>query len=297
QPEGDVAERREVEGVPAQVGARQSATPEEPAGPPDRQCGGAAWSEWATASVVSPPRPRIEPGVSPGELVCRLRRGTSERGEAPRQSSASEADRELAGRAEREGQVCPCICVSQVGKLAALDTAEPEPQAFKRYWFGSAGHTATSVPTPRPYQRRSSGILNLTMKCVPVKVKGDGAEACANCGSVSIGTVKLKDCPACRLVKYCGVDCQRAHRKQHKKECEQRFAELEAKDEQLYSQGHERPEGDFCPICTLPIQLPMGDHSGFNICCMQRICDGCHVAAQKKGIVDCVFCKNTLSLK
>ncbi|EJK68666.1 hypothetical protein THAOC_10132 [Thalassiosira oceanica] len=58
-----------------------------------------------------------------------------------------------------------------------------------------------------------------------------------------------------RLVKFCGVDCQRAHRKQHKKACKQRVAEL--KDEQLYSQGHERPDGDFCPICTLPIPLPM----------------------------------------
>ena len=47
-----------------------------------------------------------------------------------------------------------------------------------------------------------------------------------------------------------------AHRKQHKKECKKRAAEL--KDEQLYSQGHERPEGNFCPICTLPIPLPMG---------------------------------------
>ena len=59
-------------------------------------------------------------------------------------------------------------------------------------------------------------------------------------------------------MKYCGVDCQRAHRKQHKKACKLRAAELKA--ERLYGQGHERPEGDFCPICTLPIPLPMGKH-------------------------------------
>ena len=41
---------------------------------------------------------------------------------------------------------------------------------------------------------------------------------------------------------------------QHKKACKQRAAELE--DERLYSQGHERPEWDICPICTLPIPLP-----------------------------------------
>ena len=125
------------------------------------------------------------------------------------------------------------------------------------------------------------------MNCVPVK--GDGEEACANCGKLGSDTVKLKNCTACRLVKYCGVDCQRAHRKQHKKACRKRAAEL--KDEQLYSQGLERPEGDFCPICTLPIPLPMHEHSDFAVCCMKRICNGCHFAAQKRGMSDCPFCR------
>ncbi|EJK56328.1 hypothetical protein THAOC_23814 [Thalassiosira oceanica] len=70
----------------------------------------------------------------------------------------------------------------------------------------------------------------------------------------------------------------------------QRAAEL--KDEQLYSQGHERPEGDFCPICTLPIPLPTSKHSVFNLCCMKRICHGCDMAAQKSGMNDdCPFCR------
>ena len=99
------------------------------------------------------------------------------------------------------------------------------------------------------------------MSCLPE----DGAEACANCGATDKDTsVKLKRCTACRLVKYCSVDCQKAHRKQHKKECNQRAAEL--KDEQLYSQRHERPEGGFCPICTLPISLPVVEHSIVNVC-------------------------------
>ena len=68
-------------------------------------------------------------------------------------------------------------------------------------------------------------------------------DVCASCGKGSDGeggTVKLKECTACRLVKYCGVECQKAHRKQHKKACKARVAEL--KDEQLYSQGQERPD-------------------------------------------------------
>ncbi|EJK71362.1 hypothetical protein THAOC_07207, partial [Thalassiosira oceanica] len=117
------------------------------------------------------------------------------------------------------------------------------------------------------------------MSCVPVM--DDGDEACANCGKQGSDTVVLKNCTACRLVKYCGVDCQRAHRKQHKKACKQRAAELE--DEQLYGQGLERPEGDFCPICTLPIPLPMDTHSTFNSCCAKQICNGCNMATQKRG--------------
>ena len=121
-------------------------------------------------------------------------------------------------------------------------------------------------------------------------IEDAGDEACANCGERESDTATLKSCTGCRLVKYCGVDCQKAHRKQHKKLCKQRAAEL--KDEQLYSQGHERPEGDFCPICTLPIPFPMGEHAVFNVCCMKRVCKGCDFAAQKRGMHDCPFCRS-----
>ena len=52
---------------------------------------------------------------------------------------------------------------------------------------------------------------------------------CANCGKLGSDSAKLKNCTACYLVKYCGVDCQRSHRKQHKNECRQKAAELEAR--------------------------------------------------------------------
>ena len=114
-------------------------------------------------------------------------------------------------------------------------------------------------------------------------------DVCANCGQEGGGGVKLKNCTACRLVKYCGVDCQKAHRKQHKKACKLRAAEL--KDERLYSQGHERPDRDFCPICTLPIPLPMEKHSIFKVCCMKMICDGCDYAVEIRGMSLCQFCR------
>ncbi|EJK59406.1 hypothetical protein THAOC_20378 [Thalassiosira oceanica] len=118
----------------------------------------------------------------------------------------------------------------------------------------------------------------------------DGIKAsCANCGKHGSDIIKLKNCTACRLVKYCSADCQRAHRKLHKKACKQRAAEL--KDEQLFSQGHERPEGDFCSICTLPIPIPTEDHAGIRACCMKMICNGCDLAAKKRGMNDCPFCR------
>ena len=115
--------------------------------------------------------------------------------------------------------------------------------------------------------------------------KSEGGGVCANCNACAgasadggDGTVKLKNCTACLLVKYCSVDCQKAHRKQHKKACKKRAAEL--KDEKLYGQGHERPEGEFCPICTLPVPMT-GKHAQINLCCMKMLCDGCMIAAVK----------------
>ena len=146
-------------------------------------------------------------------------------------------------------------------------------RGFLSLLFGSVGETILEIG---PCSK---------MSCVSVVCE----EACANCGKRGSETVKLKNCNACLLVKYCGVDCQRAHRKQHKKACKQRAAELE--DERLYSHGIERPEGDFCPICTLPIPLPLWQHSFFNTCCMKRVCHGCDFAAQKRGMLDCAFCR------
>lgn len=129
-------------------------------------------------------------------------------------------------------------------------------------------------------------FANMATSCVPAAA----ADVCANCGKKGGDGVKLKNCTACLLVKYCGVDCQKAHRKQHKKACKKRAAEL--KDKRLYSQGHERLEGDFCPICTLPVKLPTGKHSSVKVCCMKRVCQGCSLAAFKMGIDDkCPFCR------
>ena len=46
-------------------------------------------------------------------------------------------------------------------------------------------------------------------------------QCCANCGGVAEGSVSLKACNSCMLVKYCNVKCQKNHWSKHKKVCKQ----------------------------------------------------------------------------
>ena len=48
---------------------------------------------------------------------------------------------------------------------------------------------------------------------------------------------------------------------------------------------------DFCSICTLPIPLHVHENSYFKDCCMKLICFGCAIAAGKRGMFDCPFCR------
>ena len=54
-------------------------------------------------------------------------------------------------------------------------------------------------------------------------------DSCANCGTEAGDGNKLKNCTACYLVKYCSVDCQKAHRKIHKTVCLEKAAESNCK--------------------------------------------------------------------
>ncbi|EJK59689.1 hypothetical protein THAOC_20053, partial [Thalassiosira oceanica] len=65
--------------------------------------------------------------------------------------------------------------------------------------------------------------------------------------------------------------------------------------QRLMESGHERPDGDACPICFDLIELPMGKHSKTNVCCMKRVCNGCLLAAHRRGIHNiCPFCRTFL---
>ena len=66
-------------------------------------------------------------------------------------------------------------------------------------------------------------------------------------------------------------------------------------EQQLMESGHERPEGDRCSICFLLIEVPVRKRSKTNVCCMKRVCNGCFLAAQQRGVYgSCPFCRTPL---
>ncbi|EJK76640.1 hypothetical protein THAOC_01587 [Thalassiosira oceanica] len=71
-----------------------------------------------------------------------------------------------------------------------------------------------------------------------------------------------------------------------------RSAEASRYSQRLLNEGHERWEGDRCPICFLFVGLPVGEHARVNGCCMKTVCKGCALAAKQRGIYDrCPFCR------
>ena len=109
---------------------------------------------------------------------------------------------------------------------------------------------------------------------------------CANCGKGEESNGELKSCTACKLVKYCNVSCQKAHRSQHKKGCRKRADELH--DEKLFEQP---PQKEDCPICFL--RMP-SLHTGNNYhpCCGKVICSGCiYAVALTHDEQLCPFCR------
>ena len=63
-------------------------------------------------------------------------------------------------------------------------------------------------------------------------------------------------------------------------------------ERRLMESGHERWEGDACTICFLLIEPPIGEHAKVHFCCTKRVCNGCILAAQQRGIFGkCPFCR------
>mmetsp|Transcript_1613 Transcript_1613/g.3461 ORF Transcript_1613/g.3461 Transcript_1613/m.3461 type:complete len:305 (+) Transcript_1613:99-1013(+) len=113
----------------------------------------------------------------------------------------------------------------------------------------------------------------------------DTISQCAACGN---SCENLKRCKACKMVKYCSVNCQKAHRPEHKNECKKRAAELH--DEALFQKP---PPRDDCPICFLPLQSEA--QTAYESCCGKTLCSGCAYALGVDGSgkdgIRCPFCR------
>ncbi len=118
---------------------------------------------------------------------------------------------------------------------------------------------------------------------------------CASCGKAEVDDIKLRKCNACKIVKYCSVDCQKNHRPQHKKACKKRVAEI--CDDKLFTQPDESYLGE-CPICCLPLPLDKTKSSIYSCCC-KLICIGCEYANDLREIEQglghkCPYCREPL---
>ena len=129
-----------------------------------------------------------------------------------------------------------------------------------------------------------------------VNAASDFTTVCASCGIAGIDDVKLKQCNGCYLVRYCGIECQREHWRQHKRECKKRAAKL--RDELLFRQPESTHVGD-CPLCCLPLPL---DRSKSSMCssCSIVTCNGCEYANSIREFEmrlerSCPFCRATPS--
>ncbi len=118
------------------------------------------------------------------------------------------------------------------------------------------------------------------------------SSCCAYCGIAEIDEIKLKECDACDLVRYCSDECQRGHKSEHEEACKERAAEL--RDELLFKQPESTYLGD-CPICCLPLPLDK-TKSAISGCCSKVICGGCTFENMRIQISDsqkqrCPFCR------
>ena len=99
----------------------------------------------------------------------------------------------------------------------------------------------------------------------------------------------MKICGACeRELPDDSYSEEQRDRRQSIRRCEDCVAA--GKQLVLMKKGRERSEEDECPLCNLP--LPLDERqSVFRPCCMKLVCGGCIVAACKRGMRGCPFCR------
>ena len=102
----------------------------------------------------------------------------------------------------------------------------------------------------------------------------------------------MKICGACERGRSDGAYSEEQRgRRQSVRRCEE--CVVAGNQLALMKRGRTRSEEDDCPICQLPLPLE-GKHITFQVCCMKLVCNGCILAAEKRGMIDCPFCRAPL---
>ncbi|EJK66853.1 hypothetical protein THAOC_12181 [Thalassiosira oceanica] len=158
-----------------------------------------------------------------------------------------------------------------------------------------------ALPAPMPRQPKRNGLCGrvhvntetaaahlLTFpadrECV---VDTETAKDNESCGKQSTSVMKI--CGACvRELPDGSYSVEQRGRRQSIRRCEE--CVNAGNQLVLMKKGRTRSEEDDCPICQLPLPFDVNEWM-FKPCCMKRVCDGCILAARKRGMRDCPFCR------
>ncbi|EJK44863.1 hypothetical protein THAOC_36564, partial [Thalassiosira oceanica] len=122
-------------------------------------------------------------------------------------------------------------------------------------------------------------------KAIQANIDGEGP------GTLGTREAKMKICGACeRTLPDDSYSEEQRGRRQSIRRCDECVAA--GNQLVLMRKGRKRSEEDECPICNLPLPLDVKQTS-FRSCCMKEVCNGCTLAAFKRGMRDCPFCRTT----
>ena len=134
----------------------------------------------------------------------------------------------------------------------------------------------------------------------------DAPGECASCGISSLEVwqrrqmtkntdISLKRCTACYSVRYCGVTCQKKHRKQHREECKENADKRRAFNNQLFEKElcteitplPPRPDCDIC-MHIMPLDVSKSKYYG---CCGKMVCLAC---SMRSGVDRFSMCEDMM---
>ena len=149
----------------------------------------AAWAEACAAHIDAPP---AEPQTMSDAELCAWLAGRG----ALAASAAPPPARDVLLQATA---AYSSFCAANAAQIRAVKEAEERAQARYAEQLARAANAAGAAPRAAAQAQAQAAL---------------SSKACPGCGRVA-----SKSCSACRSVRYCSVQCQRAHWNEHKAAC------------------------------------------------------------------------------